>query len=566
MKQSINLSTFRCLVGFALVLAGGLDICCPTPLPAATPSNRPNLLLIMADDMGFSDAGCYGGEIETPNLDQLAQDGLRFTQFYNTARCWPSRAAILTGYYAQQVRRDTVPGIRSGANGVRPKWARLLPEYLKPLGYRTYHSGKWHIDGPRLKNGFDLSYSLEDHNHNFYPSNHFENDQKLPPVAPGTGYYSTVAIADYAIKYLEDHRKNHPDKPFFQYLCFTSPHFPLHALPQDIAKYRDRYLEGWDVIRERRWKKQRELGITKCELPPRDDATIPSWNLKEDQLKARIGSGEAGYAVAWTELSEEQKRFQATKMAIHAAMVDRMDQEIGRVLQQLKRMDAFENTIILFVSDNGASAEQIIRGDGHDLAAPAGSGKTFLCLGPGWSTAANSPLRLHKSWAHEGGISTPLIVHWPKGIPARGELRHNPGHLIDLAPTLLEIAGGQWPKEWDGEAIPPQPGKSLVPALSRDGTVAHDYFWWFHETNRAVRVGDWKLVSLGSTGRWELYDLAKDRSETKDLALTYPEKASELQQVWQGKMDEFRALAAKDWTNTNPGSAVVRPRGQRGRN
>jgi arylsulfatase A-like enzyme len=513
---------------------------------SAAPPPRPNILLIVADDMGFSDAGCYGGEIRTPNLDKLAANGLRFTQFYNTARCWPSRACILTGYYAQQVRRDTVPGVRSGAQGVRPDWARLLPEMLKPLDYRTYHSGKWHVDGPRLKGGFDRSYSLEDHNRYFAPRDHFEDDVRLPPVAEGSGYYATVAIADHAIKCLKEHATQYPSRPFFQYLCFIAPHFPLHAMPEDIAKYQGRYDEGWDIVHERRWKRQREMGLVNCALSARDPRTIPPWNLAEEQLKRRIGPGEAGYAVPWNGMSAEQKKFQAAKMAIHAAMVDRMDLEIGRVIDQLKTMGVFENTVIFFLSDNGASAEQIIRGDGHDPEAAPGSAKSFLCLGPGWSTAANSPFRLHKSWVHEGGISTPLIVHWPRGLAARGELRHNPGHLIDLAPTVLELAGGRWATAWEGRPIPPPPGKSLVPVFSKDGAVSHDCFWWFHETNRAVRVGDWKLVSVGKDRLWELYDLRTDRAEMNDLAKAQPARARELEQVWLKKMEEFRQLALKD--------------------
>lgn len=508
---------------------------------------KPNVLIILADDMGFSDAGCFGGEIGTPNIDRLAADGLRFTQFHNTARCWPSRAALLTGFYAQQVRRDTLPGVISGTKGVRPAWARLLPEMLKPLGYRTYHSGKWHIDGPRLKAGFDHSYSLEDHDRYFAPRLHFEDDRKLPPVEPGTDFYTTTTIADYAIKFLRDHARDHAGEPFFEYLAFTSPHFPIQAPAADIARHMGKYDAGWDEIRKQRWQRQRDLGLLDVELPPRDAKTIPPWNLKEAELQKRIGPGEVGYAVAWDDLTPEQKKFQAAKMAVHAAMVDRMDQEIGRVLAQVDAMGATANTIVLFMSDNGATAEQIIRGDGHDPAAAPGSAKTFLGIGPGWSTACNTPLRLHKSWVHEGGISTPLIVRWPQGIAARGELRRNPSHLIDIVPTILELAGGP---TYDGlrgaPSHPTPPGKSLVPVFTKDNSVEHDYFWWFHESNRALRVGDWKLVSAGKDGPWELYDLKTDRSELHDLASSQPTKVAELSKVWQDHFDEFRATALKD--------------------
>jgi arylsulfatase len=230
-------------------------------------------------------------------------------------------------------------------------------------------------------------------------------------------------------------------------------------------------------------------------------------------------------------------------------MIHRMDIEIGRVLDQLRSMGAFDNTLVFFLSDNGASAEQIIRGDRHDPSVPPGSAKSYLSIGPGWSSAANTPLRLHKSWVHEGGISTPLVVHWPQGIPARGELRHDPGHLIDLAPTILEVAGGKWPATFAGKPVPPPPGKSLVPAFVKDHSVAHDYFWWYHIGNRAIRVGDWKLVAANHSP-WELYDLRSDRSETKDLAAALPDKAKDLAQAWTRRMEEFRALAQQDLPST----------------
>ena len=396
----------------------------PSPGPA-----RPNFVIIVADDMGYSDAGCYGGEIQTPNLDRLAKGGLRFTQFYNTARCWPSRACILTGYYAQQVHRDALPALGGGASGRRPAWARLLPERLRPLGYRSYHSGKWHVDGPVLAGGFDHSYSLNDHDRYFNPRHTTLDDKPLPAVKPESGYYATTAVAEHAIEMLAEHQAQHPGQPFLLYLAFTSPHFPLHALPEDIALYRDRYQAGWDALRQERYGKMTRMGLINCPLSRLDPGVVPSWNLPEAELRESIGPGEAARAAAWSELSEEQKQFQPVKMAIHAAMVHRMDIEIGRVLAQLKAMGAADNTAIFFVSDNGASAEEIIRGDKHDRTAPPGSARTFLSIGPGWSSAANTPFRLHKSWVHEGGISTPLIVNWPKGIPARGELRTDPGHL-----------------------------------------------------------------------------------------------------------------------------------------
>ena len=505
---------------------------------------KPNILLILADDMGYSDAGCYGGDIATPNLDALAANGLRFTQFYNTARCWPSRAAILTGYYAQAVRRDAMQGVPGGAKGTRPAWAKLLPDILKPLGYRSYLSGKWHVDGKPTENGFDHSYVLEDHNRNFAPRNHLEDDKPLPPVALGSRYYTTTAYADHAIKCLKEHAQKFPDRPFFQYLAFTVPHFPLQAPPEDIAKYKDKYLKGWEVVREERFARQKMAGVVNTTLSTIERDLGPPYAFPAEL--AKIGPGEINRPLPWTELTTEQREFQATKMAIHAAMVDRMDQEIGRVLAQVKAMGAMENTLVLFLSDNGASAEIMVRGDGNAPGAVPGSAESFLCLGPGFSSAANTPFRRHKTWVHEGGISTPLIVQWPKGIAARGELRHNPGHLIDLVPTILDLAGGKASDTLDGKPVPPAPGKSLVPAFAKDGTVAHDCLWWMHEANRALRVGDWKIVAAGKDTPWELYDLATDRAESKNLAEKQPERVQEMAALWTRRTEEFHALAVKD--------------------
>lgn len=403
----------------------------------ATP--HPNFLIILADDMGYSDAGCYGGEIATPNLDRLARNGLRFSQFYTTSRCWPSRAALLTGYYAHAVRRDTLPGIRSGAQGIRPAWARLLPERLRPLGYHTYHSGKWHIDGMPLQSGFEHSYSLNDHDRAFNPREHTLDDRSLPPVSSTSGYYSTTFIASHAIQCLQQHASAHPGEPFFQFIAFTAPHFPLQAPASDISRYRDHYQTGWDQLRLERWTRQHSLGIEGNSLSSIERNLGPPYSFPE-AIK-HLGPAEIDRPLPWIELTPDQKHLQATKMAIHAAMIDRMDQEIGRVIAQLESMNALENTLILFLSDNGASAEIMVRGDGHDPGKEPGSPGTFLSLGPGGSSLANTPFRRHKTWVHEGGIASPLIVHWPRGLTARGKWRATPAHLVDIAPTLLHAAG-----------------------------------------------------------------------------------------------------------------------------
>ena len=505
-------------------------------------AERPNVVFILADDLGYSDLGCYGGEIETPNLDSLAQNGLRFTQFYNTARCWPTRGALMTGFYAQQIHRDVLPNVGGGGQGERQQWARLLPDFLKPAGYRSYHSGKWHIDGKVLDGGFDRSLDTRNQGNFFTAQGNAIDDVPVEVPANEKGYYTTIATADHAIECLIDHAANHAAKPFFHYIPFIAPHFPLHALPEDIAKYRDKYLEGWDKMREARFARQKEMGITNTTLSALEREVGPPYAFPEAMEK--LGSGEVNRPLPWSELTDEQRRFQATKMAIHAAMVDRMDREIGRILAQIKDMGVFGNTLIFFASDNGASAEIMVRNGGHDPAASPGSAETYLCLGPGFSSACNTPHRRHKTWVHEGGISTPLIAHWPAGITAKNELRTTPAHVIDIVPTVLELAGIEKPKEWKGVPIPEAPGRSLSPAFAKDETIARDSLWWLHEDNKAIRVGDWKLVAAKGDA-WALYDLKTDRAEQNDLAAKMPDKVKELEAAWQKQTDDFTTLVKK---------------------
>ncbi|MFM7166794.1 MAG: arylsulfatase [Planctomycetaceae bacterium] len=502
----------------------------------------PNIVFILADDMGYSDAGCYGSEIRTPSLDALAKGGLRYTQFYNTARCWPTRAALLTGYYPQQIHRDALPELPGGSQARRQPWARLLPDLLRPAGYRSYHSGKWHVDGDVLAGGFERSLNVRNDGNFFTAKGNLLDDKPLEPATDEQGYYTTIATADHAIECLQQHQKTDPQAPFFQYIAFIAPHFPLHALPADIEKYRDRYLAGWDVLRRERHQRQLSARLVNTPLSAPEFEVGPPYHFPEALQK--LGAGEVNRPLPWDTLTAQQQQFQAVKMAIHAAMIDRMDQEIGRYLQALQQTGQRENTLIFFASDNGASAEIMVRHGGHDPQAPPGSAASYLCLGPGFSSAANTPFRRHKTWVHEGGISSPLIVNWPKGIQRAGQLNQTPAHMIDIVPTVMELAGLPLPHEWNGEERPPVPGKSLVPTFSADVPVQRECLWWLHEGNRAVRVGDWKLVAA-KNDPWELYNLATDRAEQINLASQQPDRVMELEAAWLKQTAAFTELAQK---------------------
>lgn len=495
----------------------------------------PNVLILLVDDLGYSDVACYGGEINTPNLDRLASEGLRYTNFYNTARCWPTRAAILTGYYPQQIGRDNAPGIKGGGLSSRTEWAKALPFYLEGTDYRTYHSGKWHVDGMPVENGFDLSYWLPDHDRHFNPQRHYENDVLLDAVPRGTDHYSSTEIAGRAIAQLKRHAEENGDQPFFSYVAFISPHFPLMAPAADIAAVGDRYAPGWDEMRAQRWERIQALGIASGKLSEVEAEVGPPYHFPES-LEI-LGGNEVNRPLPWESLSPDQKVFQQQKMSIHAAMVERIDKEIGRIVEQLRAMNAYDNTLIFFLSDNGSSAEIMVRGDGHDPEAAPGSAESYLCLGPGWSTMCNTPFRMHKTWVHEGGACTPLIVHWPEGIAASGELRHDAGHVIDLLPTVLELAG----VDVSGSLEVPLPGESLVPTFAGDQNRERD-LWWYHEGNRALRYGDWKIVAARDRD-WELFNLAEDRSETENLAASSPEKVKELEERWETILADIREVA-----------------------
>ncbi len=540
--------------GFGLRVTLAIAVCVgygnATWLEAAAP--RPNVVVILADDLGFSDIGCYGGEVQTPNLDSLAAGGLRFTQGYNTARCWPSRAALLTGFYAQAVGRDSLPdlngkSLKGGGRSQRPAWSPLLAEMLSDAGYRCYHSGKWHVDGDPREQGFDRSLdALGRGQSNFFDHEGVREDGQ--PIQGGEDFYITDAIGEHAVRCLSDHAAGHADAPFFHYIAFTSPHFPLHAPQEVIDQYRNVYREGWEQARQVRYDWLRGHSFVKSPLSAVERELGPPYAF--DDVLPGIGPQEVNRPVEWASLTDEQQAFQSLKMAIHAAMVDVMDQQIGLVLAQLRDMNVLDNTLVIFASDNGASAEMMIRGEGHDPTAAPGSRKTFLCLGPGWSTTANTPFRRHKTWTHEGGIATPLIVHWPAGITTRGGLRQSMVHLIDITPTVLEVAGLKPPAEHGGVPMPPMQGRSFAETLADDRSI-HEELWWCHEGHRAVRVGNHKLVAARGEP-WELYDLANDRCETMNLASKMPGRVAELEAAWTRIAEECVLLA----TDPDPASAV----------
>jgi arylsulfatase len=498
-----------------------------TIVHAAEAGTKPNIVLILADDLGYSDLGCYGSEIATPNLDRLAAGGLRFTQFYNCARCCPTRAALLTGLYPHQagvghmLGNWQAPGYTTGLNDKCVTMAQLLHD----AGYRTYHVGKWHVGGvgtPKdtrnhpMNRGFDHAYGTGGGANYFAPSVLYLDRE---PAKPGDHYYITDAFSDFAVKFLTEHGREHKSEPFFLHLCYTAPHFPLQAKPEDFAKYRGKYRDGWDKLRERRFAKQKALGLLGAEasLSPRDPV-----------------------AKAWAQLPEAERQEWDLRMAVYAAMIDCLDQGIGRVLDTLQRIGAAENTVVFFLSDNGASAEFLDTwpnpARGHKPGSETGTRESHRCLEVGWANAANTPFREHKMWVHEGGISTPLIVSWPAGIPAKGQFSRETGHVIDLMPTFLEIAGTTYPHSFKDRPLTPLPGKSLVPAL-KGGRLGERTFGWEHEGNRALRRGDWKLVAA-YRGEWELYDLQSDRAELNNLAGKEPAKVKELAALWQQWADQ----------------------------
>jgi len=500
---------FRCwamLLGFVAAVNAALVARC------ATDSERPNIILFLADDMGFSDLGCYGGEIDTPNLDRLAREGLRFTQFYNTSKCFPSRACLLTGCYAQQVGMDRGPNkFTSGLT---------LGTVLREAGYRTLWTGKHHGTQNPVSIGYDRYYGLRDGACNYFnPGKQRPGEPKpaqkrskrnwgidqqhfAPYTPPQDDFYTTDYFTNYALSYLDEYKDE--EKPFFLYVAYNAPHDPLMAWPEDIAKYEGRYMAGWEKIRQARYQRQLEMGLLGKNAP-----------LSENEF------GE------WDKLSEAQKQEADRRMAVYAAMIDRMDQNIGRILEKVEQLGELDNTIIFFASDNGGSAEVVnIGGEGK-----IGQMARWESVKGRWANVSNTPFRKYKNFSHEGGICTPLIAHWPEGIDDRGGIRRAPGHFVDFMATVVDLAGAEHPDTHDGKKVPPLAGQSLVPLFESDGWKEPRTLHWQWARGKAIRDGDWKAVTHGKG--WQLYNMADDRTELCDLSTDQPKRTEELVERWE---------------------------------
>ena len=538
-----------------LIIAVGFLLSGAACLRAET---QPNIIVILADDMGFSDIGCYGSEIATPHLDRLAKGGLRFSQFYNTGRCCPSRASLLTGLYPHQagvghMLDDT--GFPGYSKGLR-RDCLTIPQVLKTAGYRTYMCGKWHLgwddgDSPRAR-GFDRFYGARGYIDSYFTvvpqTDVYLDDTIVNPAGrkpvnhlhPEREFYTTETFTDYALHFLAGHQTDSPEQPFFLYLAYNAPHWPLQAKDADLAKYRGKYKTGdWNDARKKRLGRLVEEGI----LPE--------------------GTGLSSQdAPAWDSFSDAVKDELDLKMALYAAMIDCMDQNIGRLLAALERDKLLDETLIVFLSDNGGNNEGGLFGyGGHNVNASnyaqwGRQGKRSSSIGTGWANVANTPFRRYKRYNHEGGVSTPLIVHWPAGGVKTG-ITHQVGHLIDLLPTFAEVAGAPYPAKFDGRTIQPPEGQSLLPVF-KGGELGERTIFWEHEGNRAIRAGDWKLVAQHNTA-WELYDLASDRSELSDLSGKEPERAAEMKSQWEAWAQRASVLPWPVKPKTAPANGGKKP-------
>ncbi len=492
-------------------------------LAAHDSAARPNIVLIMCDDLGYSDLGCYGGEIQTPNLDRLASEGLRFTQFYNCAVCVTTRAALLTGLHP-----------RHGEQGLLRNNMVTLAEVLKSAGYETAMTGKWHLGStaPRrpIDRGFDEYYGLLSGCCNFFnPAIRdpvFYNGGKLRPFAhndqPVTefpeDYFTTDAFTNHSVKMI--HQLSKSEKPFFLHLCYTAPHFPLHAKPKDIARYRGNYKDGYFALRQRRFERQKELGIVESQ-----------WDLS--QVDKKLGPWKYDYDVTpWKDVEDLER--ENRRMEVYAAMVDCLDQGVGRVLDAIKSAGIEKETLVMFLSDNGGCATlprdlKGMREYNKDLPGPK---NTYDFCGPGWGWAQCTPFRRYKTWTYEGGIATPMIARWPEVIEPNS-MTNQVGHLVDFMATFIELSDGEYPATFGDRKILPLEGKSLVPILEGQQREGHNHLCWYLMGSRAVRQGKWKAVWGATAGRWELFDMQADRTETNDLSKRYPEKVRKLATIWK---------------------------------
>ncbi|NQX40029.1 arylsulfatase [Pedobacter steynii] len=501
---------------------------------AQSGSAGPNVLIILADDLGFSDIGAFGSEIHTPALNQLAKEGMILNQFYNAGRCCPSRASLLTGLYPHQAGvGDMVQNKGTEAyQGYLSKHSATIAELLKQQGYRTIVSGKWHVglvpSALAVNRGFDKSFTLQNNGSSYFNSRPLYNDGRTVTFQlngqevqrQDTSLYLTQAITNFALKSL-DEIKDEPN-PFFLYVAYNAPHWPIQALPEDIAKYKGRYLSGWDELRQERYQKLRASGLIKKE-----------WRLSPGFENAK----------AWKSLSVEEKDIWDTRMAIYAAMIDRMDAGIGELLNKLKEIKRDKNTLVIFLSDNGGSADEVkkwdyvIQKNGNP-----GSVNSIDSYEAPWGNASNTPFRLFKKNTHEGGISSPFIAWYPGFIPS-GSLNEEPAHLIDILPSILELTETKYPDSLKGNSLTALPGHSLLKVLKGKKEELHSRLFWEHEGSRAVREQDWKLVAE-LNAPWELYHLKSDRTETNNLAPKYPEKVKQLEKKyleWAGK------VGVQDW-------------------
>lgn len=474
---------------------------------------RPNIVLVMVDDMGFSDLGCYGGEIETPNLDRLAKEGLRFTQFYNCAKCETTRATLLSGRYHPEV------GIGKLNNCI------TIAEGMKLGGYTTLMTGKWHQASTPVDRGFDRYFGHLSGACNFFTGdNTFRLDDEKFDV-PAKGFYTTDANTDYAIEFLDEADK---DQPFFLYIAYNAPHYPLHAPEAEVRKYRGKYKIGWDALRRQRHARMKELGVVDADWPlsPRPD-NVPAWD----------------------ELTDAEQDQQDLMMAAYAGMIDRVDQNIGRLFEQLKEIGEYENTLFLFLSDNGACPFQRTTRVTLEQNLMPWDPASYWTYDQRWAHACNTPFREYKRNQHEGGISTPLIAHWPKGIDKAGAITHQPGHLVDIMATCLDLAKVEYPEGYNGKPVGPARGKTLAPIFAGEQREPHDaLLFTFYGTHNAARAGEWKLVNKDA-GKWELYNLERDRTELNDLSQSEPEKLRELKQRWEQLSKEVGGVKRKSKKN-----------------